>query len=345
MRRLLNTLYVTSPDSYLSRDGTNVVVSVSGREVGRVPVQNLEQVVAFNHAGASPGMMRLCAESGVTISFHTPSGRFLASVEGEARGNVLLRREQFRMADDPLRSLPVARNMIYAKAVNCSNLVRKGLRNHGSLLDRRTAEVANHLYEVTRSIPGAASMDELRGLEGDAARTYFVMLDRLILRHKDLFFMRERSRRPPRDRFNALLSFTYVMLMNDVRSALSSVGLDPFVGFMHTDRPGRPSLALDVMEEFRSEADRMVLRLINLGMVDPDGFVEMDGGAVMMDDDIRRKVISEWQASKRTEVTHPFTGERMPVGMVPHIQAKLLAKHVRGEIDGYPPYIRKVARG
>lgn len=344
MRKLLNTLYVTSPDSYVSRDGTNVVVTVAGSEVGRLPVHNIQQVVAFGYTGVSPGLMRLCNDNGVTISFLSPSGRFIASFEGEVRGNVLLRRMQYRVADDIEASLEIARNMISAKVMNCVRVVKKGFSNHPELSDSHTVPILEQLVGSIDMIRSAQKMEELRGLEGDAARRYFILLDKMILKDRSDFYMRERTRRPPRDRFNALLSFTYALLMNDVKSALNSVGLDPYVGFMHADRPGRPSLALDMMEELRPMADRLVLRMVNLRIIQPDDFIEKEGGAFLINDDARRKVIEEWQTHKTSSVYHGYIGESVQAGMVPFVQAMLMARNLRGEISGYVPYIHRGAK-
>ncbi|MDO5853437.1 MAG: type I-C CRISPR-associated endonuclease Cas1c [Thermoplasmata archaeon] len=340
MRQLLNTLYVTSPDSYVRRDGTNIVVDVAGKEAGRVPIHNIQQVVCFGNSGGSPSAMRLCAENGVTMTFMRPNGRFLASVNGETRGNVLLRREQYRIADDPRRALAISSNMVRGKIVNCRAVLRKGMSNHPDRVDADAMAVAiGRLSDSISQAASAESASELRGIEGDAAKVYFGALNSLILQNRAAFFMHERTRRPPRDRFNALLSFLYSMLTNDVRSALEASGLDPYVGFLHTDRPGRPSLALDVMEEMRPVADRLALRLVNLRLLDPEGFIVEEGGAVRMDDDTRATVIREWQGMKSATAEHPFLGESIQTGMVPFAQAMLLAKCVRGDIDGYPPFV------
>ena len=342
MRRLLNTMYVTSPDSYLRRDGTNVVVEVDGKEVGRIPIHNIEQIMMFGRPGASPGVMSLCADNGVTLTFLKPNGRFLASVHGEVKGNVLLRRQQYRMADDEETSLKIARNMIDGKLINCRAVLRKGLSNHSDRIDEKMMSLA--LDSMTRNIAeikDVTTIQELRGKEGDAARMYFQAIDSLILRDKQAFFMDGRTRRPPKDRFNSLLSFLYSMLLNDVRSALESVGLDPYVGFMHTDRPGRPSLALDLMEELRPIADRTALRLVNLGMVNRDGFIEEEGGSFRLNEDARATVIAEWQRLKTVEIRHPFLEETIQMGLVPFVQSMMLAKFVRNDLDGYPPFVMR----
>ncbi len=340
MRQLLNTLYVTSSDSYVRKDGTNIVVEVQGSEVGRIPIHNIQQVMCFGYSGASAGAMRLCTDNNVSMTFMTPSGRFLASVSGEIKGNVLLRRTHYRLADDELKSLEISRNMIKGKIINSRAVLQKGLSNHSGKLDVRIVEQSiKHLTDSLVSIDNAVACGELRGIEGDAAKSYFKAIDELILKNKSVFFMDERTRRPPRDRFNALLSFLYSMLTADVRSALEATGLDPFVGFLHTDRPGRPSLALDLMEEFRPLADRVALRLVNLGMLSGDGFTEDGGGAFMMDDDTRATVINEWQKTKCNTVNHPFLKESLQAGLLPFVQSMLLARCIRGDLNGYPPFL------
>lgn len=318
------------------------MIEIAGEEKGRAPVHNIQQVVCFGRPGASPGVMSLCAENDVTMTFMKPNGRFLASVHGETRGNVLLRRAQYRLADNEDASLKISRNMIDGKLINCRAILRKGVSNHPDL--EGADEVHNAIERLTSSIDvlkTISSREELRGIEGDAARTYFHALDCLVLKDRAHFHMEGRSRRPPRDRFNSLLSFLYSMLANDVRSALESTGLDPYVGFLHTDRPGRPSLALDIMEELRPIADRMALRLVNLGMVFADGFVEEGAGSFLMDDNTRATVIDGWQKSKSVQTVHPFLGESIPTGLIPFAQSMLLAKNLRGDIEGYPPYIIK----
>lgn len=340
MRQLLNTLYVTSPDSYLHRDGTNLVVDVGGKEVGRIPIHNIQQVMCFGYSGASTGAMRLCAESSVSLSFMSPNGRFLASVSGETRGNVLLRREQYRRADDEMGSLEISRNMIKGKLINSRAVLRKGLSNHPDRVDSKLVGGAiERLTDSISAIDDVSSSAGLRGIEGDAAKVYFESLDQLILRNKNAFFMNGRTRRPPRDRFNSLLSFLYSMLTNDVRSSLEAVGLDPYVGFFHTDRPGRVSLALDLMEEMRPLADRTALKLVNLGMLSADGFIEEGGGAFSMTDDARSIVINEWQKAKGETIKHHFLNESFQAGLIPYIQSMLLAKFIRGDLSGYPSYI------
>ncbi|MFA6662570.1 MAG: type I-C CRISPR-associated endonuclease Cas1c [Bacilli bacterium] len=342
MKQLLNTLYVTHSDSYISKDGNNLLISIDGKEVGRVPVHNIQQIVCFGYSGVSPYAMRLCIENNVTISFMTSNGKFLASVYGETKGNVLLRREQYRIADDLDSSLRISRHMITGKILNSLGLLKKGKNNHKDKIDVNVVNrTITKLNELITEIDSVSDMDALRGLEGEAAKAYFNAFDSMILQNKTDFFFRCRNRRPPRDRTNAILSFLYSMLANDVKSALESIGLDSYVGFLHTDRPGRPSLALDVMEEMRPLADRLTLNLINLRIVQPEGFIEKENGAIIMNDDTRKIVIDAWQSRKTEIVYHPYLKEKLSVGLIPFVQAMLLSRHIRGEINGYPPFILK----
>jgi CRISPR-associated protein Cas1 len=271
-----------------------------------------------------------------------PSGKFQASIYGETKGNVLLRRKQYRTADDEEMSLSIAKNMMLGKFSNCRYLLRKGKNDHKDVIDANKIDLAiEKINKAMADLDDIKDKGSLRGLEGDTARCYFDALDELILKEKDEFYMRGRSRRPPRDKMNALLSFLYSMLANEVRSSLESVGLDSYVGFLHTDRPGRASLALDVMEEMRPIADRVALTLINLRKISPDGFIEQEGGGVLMTEDTRRIVIEAWQTRKTDETVHPFLGEKIQIGLIPHVQSMLLSRYLRGDTDGYPPFVMK----
>lgn len=340
MRKLLNTLYVTTPDAYLARDGENLVVRVGNEEKFRIPIHNLEGVVCFGYMGASPHLMRLCSENNVGLSFLTPSGKFLARVSGRVRGNVLLRRTQYRKADNRLESLEISKSFIIGKIVNCRTLLGRGIRDHSAVIDcDRVRGVDALLIENLLKIEDCDSADTLRGIEGNCAKFYFVALDDLILRQKDVFYMHERNRRPPLDNMNTLLSFLYTLLAHDVESALETVGLDPYVGFFHTDRPGRPGLALDMMEELRPYmADRLALNLVNLNQVNGDDFYKKENGGVIMKDDGRKTVIAAWQKRKQDMITHPYLNEKIPIGLLPYVQAMLMARFLRGDIDGYPPF-------
>lgn len=345
MRRHLNTIYVTSEDAWLRKDGANIVVEVDGAERGRVPLHMIGGVVCFGRPGASPALMAACAEGGIALSFLTPNGKFQARVEGPRTGNVLLRRAQYRVADDPARGTAIVRGIVTAKAANQRTVLRRALRDSAKLASDHRAVLAaaeEQLGHVARRAAGADDVATLRGHEGEAAATYFGAFDAMILGDRQAFGFRGRSRRPPLDRINALLSFLYAMLGHDCRSALESVGLDPQVGFLHADRPGRASLALDLMDELRPVlADRLALTLVNREQLKAGDFVQDAGGAFSLTDDARKTVLVAWQERKKRELLHPFTAETMPMGLVPHIQALLLARHLRGDLDGYPPFIWK----
>ena len=344
MPRLLNTLYVTSEDAWLRKDGLNIVVEVGGVERSRAPLHLLDGVVSFGRPGASPALMAACAEAGITLSHLDPNGRFLARVEGVRTGNVLLRKAQFRAAEDAGRAVPIVRGIVAAKAANQRAVLRRALRDHGeamALADRERLERAEQqlIGAARRTLP-AADVAVLRGLEGEAASAYFSVFALLIRVDDPAFAFTVRSRRPPLDRVNALLSFLYAMLGHDCRSALESHGLDPQVGFLHADRPGRASLALDLMEELRPVlADRLALSLVNRKQVAADDFVLEEAGGVRLTDGARKRVLVAWQERKRDELRHPFLDETVPFGLVAHIQAQLLARHLRGDLDGYPGFI------
>lgn len=346
MRRHLNTIYVTSEDAWLRKDGANVVVDVDGAERGRVPMHLLEGVVCFGRPGASPALMAACAENGISLSFLTPQGKFLARVEGPRTGNVLLRRAQYRIADDPVRAVPIVRGIVTAKTANQRTVLRRALRDHGDRMDlaaRAALEMAEkRIGNIARRAVSAEDVDALRGYEGEAASIYFGVFDAMIQGERPAFAFKGRSRRPPLDRVNALMSFLYAMLGHDCRSALEGVGFDPQVGLLHADRPGRASLALDLMEELRPVlADRLALTLINRGQVKARDFAVDEGGAVSLTDDGRKTVLVAWQERKKRELRHPFLQENMPMGLVAHVQALLLSRHLRGDLDGYPPFVWK----
>ena len=344
MRRLLNTIYVTSEDAWLRKDGENLVVEADGVERGRVPLHALEGVVCFNRTGASPALLEACAEKAITVSFLTPNGKFLARVEGPRTGNVLLRRRQYRVADDAALRAPIVRGFVTAKAANQRTVVQRALRDHGDKLGPGEAEALrdaeNRLKYIARRAAECSDIDVLRGFEGEAANVYFAVFDAMLHAGGPDFRFKGRSRRPPLDRVNALLSFLYAMLGHDCRSALEGVGFDPQVGFLHADRPGRASLALDLMEELRPVlADRLALSLINRGQVKARDFAIDAGGAVSLTDEGRKAVLIAWQERKKRELRHPFLGETAPMGLVAHLQARLLSRHLRGDLDGYPPFV------
>jgi len=357
MQRLLNTLYVTTQGAYLAKDGEAVAVRVEHETRLRVPLHGLGGVVCFGQVGASPALLGACAEEDVGVSFLTENGRFLASVRGPVSGNVLLRRAQYRRADAPEGRALLARCFVQGKILNARAVVRRAVRDHGDGPDEADAcdrgggpdgtrrcvsleAAALGLTDMAGRAARAPSDDVARGIEGEAAAAYFGVFNELILPRDEAFVFGGRSRRPPLDAVNCLLSFIYTLLAHDIRSALEAVGLDPQVGYLHRDRPGRPSLALDVMEEFRPWlADRLVLSLINRRQVKPGDFTRGGTGGVVMKDEARKTVLVAWQNRKQEEVTHPFIDEKVAIGLLPHVQAMLLARHLRGELDGYPPFL------
>ena len=343
MKHLLNTLFVTSENAYLSLDGENVVVNREKVEVGRFPLHNLSGIVCFSYSGASPALMGACARRNVAISFCSPQGKFLARTADITGGNVLLRREQYRTADDLVRSCSIARHMIFGKLYNARWSIERTRRDHRLRIDEsRFQNASQMIYALLPQVLQETSLDSLRGLEGAAANAYFDVFPDMILRDKESFRFCGRNRRPPRDPVNALLSFAYSLLANDCASALESVGLDAYVGFMHRDRPGRYSLALDLMEELRPcFADRFVLTLINNQVTRPEDFIMERDGAVRMSDDGRRKFLKGWQERKQEIITHPYLKEKMPWGLVPYMQSLLLARYLRNDLDAYPPFLWK----
>lgn len=341
MKRHLNTLYVVGQGASLRKKGQNVEVRLEGEVKMRVPAHHLNGIVCFGATSCSTALLGFCGEKGVSVSFLTRSGRFLARSHGFTPGNVLLRREQYRVADDQERTLLLAQHFVFAKIRNCRNLLQRRLRELKEPRVRLT-DAAGQLKRCAAGALSARSMDTLRGSEGEAASHYFSVFQDLISEKESEFSFSSRSRRPPRDEVNALLSFVYSLLCHDVRSALEANGLDPAVGFLHRDRPGRPSLALDLMEELRPVvADRVVLTVINRRQVRRQGFRSSPGGAIEMNQDTRNTVLGVYQARKDQEVTHPFLGETMTFGLVPHIQARLLARYLRGDLDGYAPFLWK----
>jgi CRISPR-associated protein Cas1 len=343
MRKLMNVLYVTSPNAYLARDGENVVVRVEDTEQARVPVHILEGIVTFGYTGASPALMSLCARQGVTISFLTENGQFLARVEGPVSGNVLLRRRQYREADDLTAAAALAATCVMGKISNCRAVLQRAIRDHSDKVnvDRLTSAVNRMVNQLNR-VKTANDLEKVRGIEGEAAQRYFSCFSDLVLEEKEAFGLTGRNRRPPRDNMNALLSFLYTLLVHEVRAALETVGLDPAVGFLHRDRPGRPSLALDLMEELRPVlAERMALSLVNRKQIKPEGFSINESGGVVMDRETQKIVLTAWQKRKREEIIHPYLEEKIQVGLLPYVQALLLARYLRGDLDGYPVFLWK----
>lgn len=345
MRRLLNTLYITSDGAWLKKDGANIVMMLEGKERGRLPAHMLESLVCYGRALVSPPLMAYCCEQGISISYFTPNGRFQARVEGPVSGNVLLRRAQYRATDDPINCVPIIRNVLIGKIYNQRAVAHRQLRDRAEQLsdmDRQALETTvRRLKRIGQRLLKTHDAAVLRGLEGDAAQQYFSSFQALINQDDPAFQFTGRNRRPPRDRVNAALSFVYTLLTHDCRSALEQTGLDPAVGFLHRDRPGRPSLALDLAEEFRPLlADRLVLTLINRRQLKTRDFSESESGAVLLSEAGRKTVLTAFQERKREEIIHPFLGETAPFGLVPSLQAQLLARHLRGDLDAYPPFIR-----
>ena len=343
MRKLLNTLFVTSEDSYLALENENVVVINGENKLGQFPLSILEGIVCFSYKGASPALMGACAGRGIQLCFMTPRGRFLARVCGEDRGNVLLRKQQYRVSDSPAESCLIARNMILGKVFNARWVLERTVRDHGMRVDTEALrKVSTQLAQQLPVIENAVDLDTLRGLEGEASARYFSGFNQLILNQKDDFSFEGRNRHPPRDNVNAMLSFAYTLLANDCGAALESVGLDSYVGFMHRDKPGRASLALDLMEELRAPlADRLVLTLINNRMVQKNHFRRQADGVVLLNDDGRKLFLNAWQERKRDAITHPYLQEKVYWGLVPYVQALLLARYLRGDLDGYPTFFWK----
>jgi len=343
LRKLLNTLYVTTPDAYLRLDGENVVLIAGDDVLGRLPLHNINSVVCFSFMGVSPALMNACAEKGISLCFLSPSGRFLARMVGPVHGNVLLREAQMILASNPTRAVEAASYFLSAKIYNSRWVLERSLRDHRIRMDEMTMNAAISQQKVCLNmLEGANDIGTLMGVEGVAAKAYFSVFDQMILRNEDCFHFENRSRRPPTDRINALLSLTYTLLTNEICGALESVGLDPYVGYLHQKRPGRCSLALDVLEELRAPiADRFVLSQVNLGTIVPEDFDIKENGAVYLTDDARRRYLAAWQKKKQETITHPFLKEKIPWGLVPYVQSVLFARWLRGDIDAYPPFFWK----
>lgn len=338
MKKLLNTLYVTRQESYLHKDRETIVVKNGDDKLAQFPALTVGNILCFGQISVSPFLMGYCAEQGIGLAFYTEYGRFLARVQGRQIGNVLLRREQYRWADDPKKAVAVARLMVAAKISNSRSVLLREIRNHGA--NAALADAASRLATSLRRVRHACSVEEAMGMEGDAASIYFAVFNELL--RGSGFAFGGRVRRPPTDPVNALLSFIYSLITQECVSALQGVGLDPFVGFLHKDRPGRASLALDLLEEFRASwADRFVLTLINRRQIQTRDFITEASGAVRLTDDARKSVLVAYQERKQVEIMHPYLEEQIPIGLLPHCQAMLLARHVRGDTQYYPPYLVK----
>lgn len=340
MKKLANALFITTPETYLSLDGENIVVKREDENTVRLPLHNLENIVCFGYSGASPGLMGACAERNIGLCFLTPNGRFLARVSGKVYGNVLLRKKQYAISEQEDNCVSIASSFLLAKVANCRKVIERALRDHAMLVDVSALNQASAaLKDILTVIPECQSTSDLMAFEGSAAKLYFNVFNQLILQQREDFFFDDRTRRPPLDNMNSLLSFLYTILANEVASALETVGLDPYVGFLHKDRPGRPSLALDVMEELRPVfADRLALSLVNRQQISGKGFTKKESGGILMDDETRKTVLKAWQERKRDEIVHPYLKEKILFGLIPHVQAMLLARHLRGDLDAYPPF-------
>lgn len=343
MKKILNTLYITSEDAYLALDGETAEVLFADGTKKRIPLVTLEGIVCFSYKGASPALMGKCVENQIALSFFTPRSRFLACAAGNESGNVLLRRTQYRVADSPADSLHIARSLIFGKLYNAKYVLHRAVRDHAMQVDAdRIRGVCETLKTYMVDLSVADCAETLRGIEGNAAAEYFRVFDEMILQDKEDFFFRGRNRRPPQDNVNALLSLAYTLLANECASALRGVGLDPYVGFLHTDRAGRKSLALDLEEELRSVfADRFVLTLINNRILSAKDFEKQQTGAVLLKEAGRKVFLAEWQKRKKETIIHPYLKEKIEWGLVPHLQAMLLARFLRGDLDGYPPFLWK----
>ena len=340
MRKLLNTLYVTTPEAYLSKDGLNVVVSVKQQEVFRIPSINIEGIVTFGYMGASPGLMKLCSDSGISLTFLSPNGRFVSRMQGATHGNVLLRKAQYSLSDDTEWSLHIAKLMVAAKIQNYRNILRRFIRDYGECVE---IEEAVKVLEVNkRQVLNCGDKTKLMGFEGMASNAYFDVLPRLILNQKESFPFNGRNRRPPKDAVNAMLSLAYTLIANDVSAALETVGLDPYVGFLHSIRPGRTSLALDMMEEFRAYlGDRFVLSLINKRQITSRDFLYQGDSGVVLTEKGKKTFISAWQSRKRDTIMHPYLNEKVEIGLLPYVQAMMMARYIRKDIDDYPVFLIK----
>lgn len=338
MRKLANTLYITRQESYLHKERDTIVIRNGDAKLGQFPALAIGNILCFGQISVSPFLMGYCGEQGIGLAFFTEYGKFLARIQGQQTGNVLLRRTQYRWADDPEISVSVARLMVSAKIANCRSVLLREIRNHGANVNLQHA--ADRLSTNLRRARSADSVNQAMGIEGDAASIYFSVFSEMLRGGE--FAFGGRVRRPPTDPVNALLSFVYTLITHECASALQGVGLDPYVGFLHRDRPGRVSLALDILEEFRSSwADRFVFTMINRRQIQANDFVTEASGAVRLTDDARKNLLVAYQQRKQAEVMHPYLQEQVPIGLLPHCQAMLLARHIRGDTEHYPPYLVK----
>lgn len=340
MRKLLNTLYITTPGAYLSKDGLNVVVTVDQKEIFRIPVINIEGIVTFGYMGASPGLMKLCCDNGISLTFLSPSGSFVSRIQGATHGNVLLRKSQYALSDNETWSTHITQLMIAAKIQNYRSILRRYIRDYGENQD--ISQAINILENNKHKVLKANDRNTLMGYEGIASTAYFSVLPHLILNQKESFPFSGRNKRPPKDAVNAMLSFAYTLIANDVSAALETVGLDPYVGFLHSLKPGRTSLALDMMEEFRAYlGDRFVLSLINKRQITANDFIHQGDNGIVLTDSGRKTFITAWQNRKRETIIHPYLNEKVEIGLLSYVQAMMLARYIRKDIDDYPVFLIK----
>lgn len=338
MKKLLNTLYITRQESYLHKERETIVVKNGKDKLGQFPALTVGNILCFGQVSVSPFLMGYCGEQGIGMAFYTEYGKFLARIQGKQTGNVLLRRAQYRWADIEEKSVSIARLMVAAKISNGRSVLMREIRNHGE--NAILSEAVSRLAVSLRRVQQAQSVGETMGIEGDAASAYFGVFNELL--RGSGFVFGGRVRRPPTDPVNALLSYVYTLITHECSSALQGVGLDSYVGFLHQDRPGRTSLALDLLEEFRAPwADRFVLTLINRKQIQLSDFISEASGAIRLKDDARKKLLTAWQERKQVEIMHPYLEEKIPIGLLPHCQAMLLARHIRGDTEYYPPYLVK----
>ena len=343
MQRFLNTLYISTQESYLHKKGDAVEIIIGDDVKKSIPLRSIDGIVCFGNIRVSPFLLGAVSEFNLTISFLDEQGKFLARVQEPVSGNVLLRKAQYRASDDEAKSAEIARFFITGKIANQRTVLKRAVRDHKDKINaEKVQDAIDSLSRNLDKIEAETDLEKIRGIEGDSANLYFGVFDELITSQKDGFRFTGRNRHPPLDNVNAMLSYLYTLLHHDMVSACEAVGLDPAVGFLHRDRPGRLSLALDLMEEFRAPVvDRIVLSLINLGKIKPNQFEKTASGAVKMNDDARKELIAAYQEKKQEALTHPFTGEKMRLALLFHTQARLLARYLRGDMDAYPPFIWK----
>ena len=340
MRKLKNVLYITSPDAFVSAQGEALKINFDDKPPVKLPAHNLEGIVQFSYPGMSPYAMSLCSKMGITVTFLTPNGKFLARVEGPQSGNILLRRQQYRLYEKKWESAKMSSRFIAAKLINSRQVLARAKRDYENKISIDLSPAIDKLKELSNLAYQCIDEEQLRGIEGDAAREYFKALSHLIFVDKENFYITSRNKRPPLDNMNCLLSYLYTLLAHECRSACESVGLDPAAGYLHKDRPGRPSLALDLMEEFRAVfADRMALSLVNRKQITADNFTKQPQGEVRMNDEGKKTVLETWQNRKQTIIQHPFLNEKVEFGLLPYTQALLLSRYVRGDLEDYPAFL------